>query len=45
MKKEYEQPIVELTSFDLLDRVSSESGDIDNPWDTSEGIGIFPGFF
>ena len=45
MKKEYEQPIVELTSFDLLDRVSrTETGDIDNPWDTSEGIGIFPGF-
>lgn len=42
MKKEYERPIAELTSFDLEDRITSESGEIDNPFEASEGFGKDP---
>ena len=42
MKNRYEAPVAELIRFDLEEKISSESGKIENPFETSEGWGIPP---
>ena len=42
MMKEYEKPMVEVIRLDLEEKISSESGKIENPFETSEGWGIPP---
>jgi len=42
MKRQYETPLVEVTVFDIEERLMGESGSTDDIIDTSEGIAIPP---